>query len=116
MTEPVSLETRIKEAAEKAVVDFIKGGNWLMPDYNSRMKIPESWVADCWKLVDRDKIQKQIAARLESELADRMINSIAAEMSTDIKQILSVQERREMIRGLARAHMDAIMAAGVKKD
>ena len=36
----------------------------------------------------------------------------AAELATDIKQILSVQERREMLRGLAREHMDAVMQAG----
>lgn len=33
-----------------------------------------------------------IAERLESELADRMVNHMAAELATDIKQILSVRE------------------------
>lgn len=32
--------------------------------------------------------------------------------ATDIKQILSVKERREMLRGLARDNMDAVMKAG----
>lgn len=40
-----------------------------------------------------------------------MVNSIAAELATDIKQILSVKERREMLRGIAREHMDAVMKA-----
>lgn len=106
------LEQRIKEAAEKAVLQHIGSGGWLLPNYESRLKIPAEWVADCWTLVDSDLLKQQIARRLEAELADRMVNHMAAELATDIKQILSVTERREMLRGLARQHMDAVMKAG----
>ena len=105
-------DTRVKEAAEKAVLQFVGSGGWLLPNYESRLKIPAEWIADCWRLVDAEKLKQQIATRLESELADRMVNHMAAELATDIKQILSVKERREMLRGLAREHMDAVMAAG----
>jgi hypothetical protein len=110
-----NLETQIKEAAEKAVIKFIQDGGWLMPNYESRFKIPGDWVASCWELVDRDSLKAKIASRLESELADRMVNHMAAELATDIKQILSVQERREMLRSIARDHMDAVMKAGTGK-
>lgn len=106
------LDQQVKAAAEKAVLQFIASGGWLQPNYESRLKIPAEWIADCWRLVDADRLKEQIAARLESELADRMVNHMAAELATDIKQILSVQERREMLRGLAREHMDAVMRAG----
>jgi hypothetical protein len=109
-----TFEEQIKSAAEKAVLQFIGSGGWLLPNYESRLKIPAEWIADCWKLVDADKLKQEIAARLESELADRMVNHMAAELATDIKQILSVKERREMLRGLARDHMDAVMSAGSK--
>ena len=105
-------DLRLKAAAEHAVLQFIGSGGWLLPNYESRLKIPAEWIADCWRLVDADRLKEQIAARLESELADRMVNHMAAELATDIKQILSVQERREMLRGLAREHMDAVMQAG----
>ena len=107
------LEQAIKTAAEKAVLSFIGGGGWLLPNYESRFKVPAEWVASCWNLVDQEKVKQQVAERLESELADRMVNSIAAELATDIKQILSVKERREMLRGIARDHMDAVMKAGL---
>lgn len=103
-----TFDEQVKAAAEKAVLQFIGTGGWLLPNYDSRLKIP----ADCWKLVDADRLKQQIAERLESELADRMVNHMAAELATDIKQILSVKERREMLRGLAREHMDAVMRAG----
>lgn len=105
-------EVQVKQAAEKAVLQFIGTGGWLLPNYESRLKIPAEWIADCWRLVDADKLKQQIAARLEFELAERMVNHMAAELATDIKQILSVKERREMLRGLAREHMDAVMATG----
>ena len=106
-------DKQVKAAAEKAVLQFIGSGGWLLPNYESRLKIPAEWIADCWRLVDADRLKQQIAHRLESELADRMVNHMAAELATDIKQILSVRERREMLRGLAREHMDAVMKAGV---
>ena len=105
-------DQQVKAAAEKAVLQFIGTGGWLLPNYESRLKVPAEWIADCWRLVDADRLKQQIAHRLESELADRMVNHMAAEIATDIKQILSVQERREMLRGLAREHMDAVMKAG----
>ena len=105
-------DQQVKAAAEKAVLQFIGTGGWLLPNYESRLKVPAEWIADCWRLVDADRLKQQIARRLESELADRMVNHMAAEIVTDIKQILSVQERREMLRGLAREHMDAVMKAG----
>lgn len=111
-----TLEQKIKAAAERAVLNFVQSGGWLMPNYESRLKIPADWFADCWKLVDSDALKRKIAERLESELADRMVNHMAAELATDIKQILSVQERREMLRGLARQHMDAIMQAGASNE
>ena len=105
-------EQAVKAAAEKAVLQFVQSGGWLMPNYESRLKVPAEWIADCWRLVDAEKLKQKIAERLESELADRMVNHLATELATDIKQILSVKERREMLRGLARDHMDAVMTAG----
>lgn len=105
-------EQQVKLAAEKAVLKFLGDGGWLMPNYEGRLKIPVEWIAECWRLVDADKLKAEVARRLESELADRMVNHMAAELATDIKQILSVKERREMLRGLARDHMDAMMQAG----
>jgi hypothetical protein len=109
------LEQGIKVAAEKALLKFVTDGSWLMPNYESRFKVPAEWVASCWNLIDSEKVKQQVATLLENELAERMVNSIAAELSTDIKQILSVKERREMLRGIARNHMDKVMQAGAKE-
>ncbi len=107
-----NFEKQVKEAAEKAVLHFVSNGGWLLPNYESRLKVPAEWMAEAWRLVDSDKVRAQLAARIEAELADRMVNHMAAELATDIKQILSVKERREALRALAREHMDAVMGAG----
>lgn len=102
-------EKAVKNAAEKAVLKMISEGSWVAPDYNNRFKMPAQMMADIWALVDQDMLKKKMAARLEEELADRIINMMAAEISTDVKQILSVKERRESLRNLARQHMEGIM-------
>ena len=107
-----TFEAAVKEAAEQAVLRFVAGGQWVMPDYQSRVRIPDGWMQEMWRLVDADRIRAQVAQRVEAELAERIVNHIAAELATDIKQILSVKERREAIRALARQHMESLMTTG----
>lgn len=104
-------QQQVQHASERAVLKFIGDGGWLMPNYEARLKIPQEWLAECWKLVDADKLRAQIAARLEAELADRIINHMAAELATDIKQILSVRERREALRSVVRDNLDKLTKA-----
>lgn len=105
-------ETQVKAAAEKAVLHHVSSGQWLLPNYESRLKVPAEWMTEMWRLVDADRVRRQVVERIEAELAERMVNHMAAELATDIKQILSVKERREALRALAREHMDAVMKAG----
>lgn len=108
-----NFEQMVKMAAESAVAKFLHDGtNWLKSDYGNRFTVPSDWFAECWKLVDLKKVQSDVAKLIENELAERIVNSIATELATDIKQILSVKERREAIRSIARDHMEAIMKAG----
>ncbi len=109
-----TLSKQIKDAAEKSILKIITEGGWIQPDYANRIKLPAEIMQEVWQLVDREKLKKNLVTRIESELADRLINQIAAELATDIKQILSIPERREAIRALAREHMESIMKKGAK--
>lgn len=104
------IELALKTAAEKSILKIISEGSWIAPDYNNRVKLPSDFMQQVWALVDTKKVQACMAGRLERELADRIVNALAAEMATDIKQILSVQERREALRQVARDHIEQIMA------
>ena len=106
-----NFEQAVKEAAERAVLRLVADGSWIQPNYESRMKVPPEWIAQMWAMVDADALRRKIAARVEDELAERMVAHMAAELATDIKQILSVKERREALRALARSHIDEALAA-----
>lgn len=105
-------EVAVKHAAEKAVLKIIGEGQWVMPDYHNRFKLPADFMADVWQLVDAEKLKAEMARRIESELADKIVNHMAAEIATDVKQLLSVKERREALRAVAREHMEQIVSAG----
>ena len=107
-----NIETRLKTAAENSILKIIEGGGWIQPDYANRIQLPRDLMNEVWAMVDRDALKLRLKERIEAELADRIVNHIAAELATDIKQILSVTERREAIRSLAREHMDSIMQKG----
>lgn len=106
-------EAKVAEAAQRAVLKLIAEGQWVQPDYSNRIVVPKDWMTHIWGLVDRDRVAKQIAELIEGELAARVVNAIAAELATDIKQILSVPERREAVRALARKHLANIMQKGL---
>lgn len=108
------IEKAIKDHAERAILKTIKSGEWLAINYSDRVKLPADFMQQVWDLVDTDKVKQQLATRLEEELANRIVNHMAAELATDVKQILSVTERREALRSVARDHMDQIMSAGAK--
>lgn len=101
-------ETAVKHAAEKAVLKIISEGQWVQPDYANRFLLPKDFMADIWKLVDHEKIKTAMVARIEQEMADRIVNHLAAELATDVKQLLSNSERREALRAVARENMDRI--------
>jgi len=102
-------EKALKTAAEKSILSAITKGDWISIPYNEKAKLPATFMEDVWNLVDAKEVKKHLATRLEKELADRLVNHMAAEIATDIKQILSVKERRETLRNLVRTNLDEIM-------
>lgn len=101
----------IKTAMEKTILKSITSGELVAIPYDARAKLPSNFMDGVWELVDLDGVKKQLALRLEEELANRIVNHMAAEIATDIKQILSVKERREALRAVARDNIDKIMSA-----
>lgn len=108
-------ENALAQAAQKSVLKIISDGNWIQSDYANRFKLPPEMLAQVWAMVDIEGLKRKMADRIESELADRIVNHMAAELATDIKQLLSVTERREAIRSVAREHLNHIMQEGVSK-
>ncbi len=98
----LSFEDRCIETMKQRMLSQLEKTDIIMSDRGNCVKIPSSFYEKCWDLVDHDALMKKIAQNLEHELADRIVNDIATEIATDIKQLLSDKDRREIIRGKAR--------------
>lgn len=103
-----SFEKAIHDHAEKALLKMIGEGQFIMPDYRNRVPIPESFMRDVWNMLDLNVIKAKMADKLHDVVVDHVMNKLAQEIATDVKQVLSVTERREAIRAIARQHIDSI--------
>jgi len=104
----MELEKRLLELMVRQLEQSIHKADLVQIRYDDRFKLPADFIAKAWALVDHDALLSSLAKRLESELVDRLVNQMAAEMATDIKQILSVRERREAVRSVVRDNIDKL--------
>lgn len=107
----MSFDKKLIEVVQNQIVNSIQKADLLQLRYDERFKLPDYFIQECWDLVDKESLKANLAKRIESELVDRLINSIASEMATDIKQVLSVKERREAVRQVVRDNIDALTKA-----
>lgn len=103
-----NFEEDLLNSVKCSMTKQIANENFIKIDYNDRAKLPDDFISRAWGLIDQDELIKKLSTRLEDELVDRMVNHIAAELATDIKQVLSVKERREAVRAVARENIDRI--------
>lgn len=104
-----TLEESLKSAAEESVLKLIQSGSWIAPDYVNRFKVPPEFIKEVWTLVDVENIKMQMAILIERDLAEKIIGLMAAELSSDIKKVLSDTERREAIRAVVRDNLERIV-------
>ena len=97
----------LTKAAMNALMKTITDG--VVVPYENKYKVPNGFFEQVWKTVDMEKVKKEMANILEKELAEKVMNKMAQEMATDIKQLLSDKERREKIRSYARMCLDDII-------
>lgn len=104
----MSFDKKLQEVVQGQIIASIHKADLLQLRYDERFKLPESFIQDCWSLIDKDELKAQLSKRLEAELIDRLVNHMAKEIATDIKQILSVKERREAVRSVVRDNFDSL--------
>lgn len=104
----MNFEDKLKETIQHQIIASIHKADLLSLRYDDRFKIPEGFIAECWGLIDKEQLKADLSARLKDELIDRLVNHMAAEIATDIKQVLSVKERREAVRHVVRENIDTL--------
>lgn len=104
-------DQQLVEQIKQNMMTTLSKLDFIMPDYNNRVKVPAGFYQKAWDMVDHEQVLKNLAVRIEQELADRIMNHLASEMATDIKQLLGDKDRREVIRGKAREILEQLGGA-----
>lgn len=102
-------DKQVKDLAEKAILKIFKEGNWVKPDFNNRVQLDSDFMQEAWGMVDKDKIREQLKILLEKELAQRIVNHMAAEIGTDVKKVLNREGIRERIRTVVEDNFKDLM-------
>ena len=105
MSEENYFEKDLVNAIQNKVLEEIKKGSFISFDRQWKSQLPSSLLKDAWESVDYEAIKREMAKTIEKMLAEKIINMLATEVSTDLKSLLSIPERREEIRSVARRHL-----------
>jgi len=109
MKQDMTLEQELLQVVTDQLKASIHKMDMIQLPYNKRFELPQDFMQQAWGLIDKDELLKSLSERLRAELVDRLVNAFAAEIATDIKQVLSVKERREAIRALVRDNIDSLV-------
>ena len=94
------LSEAMVKTATNTLINSLKDG--ITIPYESKFKIPKDFFESVWDKVDKEKVKIIMAENIEKQIADKVTNKLATEISNDIKQLLSDKEKREEIRSYAR--------------
>jgi len=92
----------IQESFEHSVIAAVRKGDWFTCNYKSRMELTSEHVKHLYDNVDMDRVYAIVSDKIEQKIADSMMNSMASEIATDIKQIMCNNELREDCRASLR--------------
>ena len=101
----LSFQEKILQRVEKAVLEELAEGRWIKADYGAII-ISKKFLSNLYDNIDMDKVLEIATERLETKIADKILNNMAQEISTDVNKILSDNEMREEIRFYLRKRMN----------
>lgn len=99
---------QVADAAQKSLLDIVRGGKWLMVDYGQRVNVPQSALKKLYESIDMNRVLEKAREEIEDKVAAGMVASLVTEIGNDVKQIMCNTELREELRGIIR---DRIRAA-----
>lgn len=101
---------KLVQAFEESLVKMIREGALLQPDYANRIKIDAAFVKEVYNQIDFNGVMAKLKPMLEERCAELILAAMATEITSDVKQLLSHKERREMLRSIVRENMDRLMS------
>lgn len=107
----MTFEEELQKAVQQSVIKMAREGSLVLPDYAARAKIPAQRVQDLYDSINWDNVRSLVMAGIEQHVADKILNAVATEMATDVKQVLSNKELREEVRSFIRAGVRRVVEA-----
>lgn len=99
------------ESMQIALVEYLRKGEWFHGvNYEQRVKIGQGVLRALYGQLDMDRVMSLVKDRVEQRLADSIMNAMATETATDIKQIMCNTELREDLRSYLRSRMREAVA------
>lgn len=101
-----NFDQQLTEQFQAALLKEIKRGSWLKIDYGA-VSIPSHEIRAAYEKIDMDKVNALILQKIEERVADTIYNSLATEIATDVKKVMSNCELREDCRAVIREKIRA---------
>lgn len=108
-------EKRIIQALENALVNAVNKGEAFTIAYQNRTDISPQ-LNEAFKRINFERVIDLVVARMEEELAEKMVNKIITEMGTDIKKLMENNSTREDFRFLLRKGVEEILGRVKKQE
>lgn len=106
-----SFEKSVVKAVQGSIIKKLSDDSLFEINYNDRVKIGSDKIREVYSLVDWNKIMGIVREKIELHIADKIVNNLATELGTDIKQIMCNTELREDLRATLRGKIrDSVQA------
>ena len=109
--QPMTFDEELQRAVQRSVLDLVIKGNLVMPDYEHRAKVPAAKIQEIYDAIDWGRVKELVIKAAEERVADVILNSMATEIATDVKQVLSNKELREEVRAFVRSGIRRVAGA-----
>lgn len=105
MTRDADFAGEFNRAVQGAMLDIIRKGDWIdPPKWSNRVPIDQSLLRAAMQQVNLARVvESLVIERIEQRIANQIIASMATEIDSDVKKIMSNQELREDLRSVIRA-------------
>ncbi len=107
----MTFDEQTADVVRTTILNFLRKGEWLSIDYASRPRLDTAFLNTIIAGLDRSRIAALVREKCEERIADAIYNSLATELASDTKRLLSDGAIRGEIRVLLRNHMTGAMAA-----
>ena len=106
-TTDTPFETRVVGAIHEAVVAWTAKGDWIAGAWQNRSLNVDirPLIREVWSRVDRDRLLERLTDKVEDRIAQQVFASLATELNTDIKKVMSDTDFRAEVRVLVKAKL-----------